>query len=210
MNVFPRALLPALATAVLAAGAAVPADAAKAPAKCKRAGSTTIAKSGSARVYELATAQGGTALYGCLLSTNRHSKLDEAYDDGYVSSYGYSRVRLAGRFVAWVFTETDVSCKAACPPGYDPTTTEVDVFDLRARSGNALGAEPAGSTLRVNSGGAAAWLQRLGGGQRDLHAWDADGHRVVDTGPIPTASYSLVGPKLSWANGDLARSITLR
>jgi hypothetical protein len=188
---------------------AAPAGSAKAPAKCARAGSTTIVKSKTARVYEVDASNGGTTLFGCLYSNDKRVELESAYDDQYVSSYGYDRVRLAGRFVAWRYTSTDVSCKADCPPGYEPTTYAVKVFDLKARKGKAVASNPAGQTLKLNSGGAAAWLVRLGNSQREVHAWDSTSHRVLDSGPISSKTFALDGPNLTWVNGDVQHTVPL-
>jgi hypothetical protein len=205
MELVGRMLTAAVVAAVLLLLASTSSEAAATHGKCQQRG-TTVAKNEVARLFW----RGGT-LYSCLWSANRAEEIASDYDDGgYTFSYGWSGARLAGRYVAWLEWETDISCKAACPPDYDSTTYRVNVIDLRTEESEWTGGLPAGSTLRVNRRGAAAWLESLGGGQREVHAWDADGHRVLDTGVIPRASYSLAGHRLSWANGDLQRTVTLR
>lgn len=205
-----RRLLP-LALAVLLLVAA-PADAAGAPAKCARAGSATIAKSSAARVYEVDVRDyfTDTELYGCLYSRNKPVWLADAYDDNYVTNNGYRSVRLAGRYVAFTAWYEDNSCKAACPPGYDSRDDWVAVWDLAARKRRVQPALVAGGTLRLNDRGMTAWLQRLGGGQREVHFWNVGGHRVLDTGPIRSASLVLTGSTLSWVNGDVQHNVQLR
>lgn len=205
MDLMTRTVTAAVVAAFILALAATSAEAADPRGKCKQRG-TTIAKNEVARVFSR-----GATLYSCLWSANRAEPIDTAHDDGYTLSTGWDDVRLAGRFVAWVNWESDVSCKADCPPGYDATTYRVNVIDIRSQDSDWTGGLPTGTTLRVNRRGAVAWLASLGGGgQREVHAWDADGHRVLDTGVIPKASYSLSGRRLSWANGDLQRTVTLR
>jgi hypothetical protein len=211
MNSTRSALIPAALGVALLLLAPGPGAAAKAPAKCARAGSTTIVKSKTARVYEVDPNSSSTdsVLYGCLYSQNKRVKLGEAYDDDYVTSFGYRGVRLAGRYVAYAAWDEDISCKADCPPGYDSRDDWVVVWDLDARKARSQEAYVAGQTLKVNSAGAAAWLQRLGNSQREVHAWDSAGHRVLDTGPISSKTFALNGPNLTWVNGDVQHTVPL-
>lgn len=120
----------ALAVALLASLAvAGPAEAKRA---CGRPGSHTVAANRQARVYEVKNHDGGNNLYGCLRSNDRRQLLARGYDDNYVSSGTYDRVKLKGHVVRWRFTATDDSCKAACPPGYNPTTTTRHVRNLKS------------------------------------------------------------------------------
>src|SRR5215213_10128239 len=105
-----RLILIALATGLLGVA---PAQA----ATCKRPDTTTLAANGVARVFERdGSGSFDRRLYGCLRSHGRAIRLEDAYDDGYVTSYAYANVRLAGRFAAWSFETYDISCKADCPP----------------------------------------------------------------------------------------------
>jgi hypothetical protein len=118
------------------------------------------------RVYELANRDGGNNLFGCLRSNDRRQLLVHGSDDGYVTSTEYDRVVVAGRVVAWQRTDTDVSCKADCPPGYDPTQTAIFVRDLTLRKTRSFDGEADGE-LRLTRGGAVSWTQ--GGEPRSAH-----------------------------------------
>lgn len=168
-------------------------------------GGKTLSQNSAARLYE-----SGSSLLGCMWSRDERVDLDTEYDDDYTLSEGYLAPRLGGRFAAWTHWTEDISCKADCPPGYTGTTYSVVRVDLKSEREKSVAGLPAGSTLRVNRRGAVTWLERLGGGRREVHAWDRDGHRVLDTGPIKTASYSLRGNTLRWTNGDAAHLVTLR
>jgi hypothetical protein len=121
-------------TAVLAMLAITgPASAASSGKPCARKGSTTVKSNRLARVYEVRNNDGGKNLYGCLRSNNRRQLLAHGYDDNYVSSGSYSNVKLKNARVRWTFTETDDSCKADCPPDYEPTTTTRYERNLRTR-----------------------------------------------------------------------------
>jgi hypothetical protein len=192
-----------LATTVLCLACAPAAGAAQPKGKCR--GGTTVASNSVARLYEK-----GQSLFGCLWSDNERIEIDSEYDDDFTLREGYMDARLGGRFVAWTHWAQDVSCKADCPPGYDEATYTVNRIDLKTERTRTTPGVPAGATLRVNKRGAITWLERLGGGVRDLHAWDADGHRVLDTGPISSRTYSLGAASVRWVNGGEERSAPLR
>jgi hypothetical protein len=213
MNALAR-LLPAVLAATALAVAAAPAAAAESRV-CRPAGSKTVAQNGQARLYAVSDDQSivTTTLYGCLFSRGKPLKLADAYDDDFVLSSGYRTPRLAGRFVAFGGFDYDISCKADCPQDYDPGGEWMTVANLTTRRLRSveIPAEAAGESLRLNSAGAVAWLQRVGGGERQVHVWDADGHRVVDTGPIRGKSrFRLLGSALTWDDAGTARSLTLR
>jgi hypothetical protein len=119
----------AVLTTVLAVA---PADG-KTSKPCARKGSHTVTANQQARVYELANKSGGSNLYGCLRSNDRRQLLASGYDDNYTSSGTYDRVKLKGHVVSWRFTSVDDSCKAACPPGYNPTSTHRYSRNLKTR-----------------------------------------------------------------------------
>lgn len=147
------------------------------------------------------------ALYGCLWANGRELLLDASSDDFYGSDH-YGEPILGGRYVAWVYTTEDISCKADCPPNYDATTEYVNVYDLKKARGKVTTADPAFDSLRLNSSGDAAWLTLAGGGNLAVNAWKGAQSRVLDTGPI--TRFRLRGPKLSWVNGDVQHAVTLR
>jgi hypothetical protein len=163
-------------------------------------------------VYEVESTDSfiDTVLYGCLFSRNKPLRIGDAFDDHYVVNNGYRTVRLAGRFVAYAAWDEDVSCKAACPPGYDSRDDWVAVWDLSKRKARSQAGLAAGGTLKLNDHGETAWLERLGGGQREVHLWDAGAHRVLDTGPIRSASLALTSSTLSWVDGDVQHTVQLR
>ena len=205
-----RALVACL---VLAALCLAPAAAAAKPnASCKRAGSRTLAKNAFARVYEVPTEE-GTALMGCIRSSGRHRSVYEAYDDDYVSSASYAHVRLAGRHVAWSWSETDISCKAACPPGYDTTTEGIVVYDLRRRTARVVaGAIPVGRALVLSRSGGFAWASRSGpDGPVEIHASRRGSEDLVlDSGNVDAASLAIEITIISWLHDGVERFARLR
>jgi hypothetical protein len=207
MKVLARIVVLALAMALPGALAAAPAGATHSRGKCRASGKT-IAKNDSGRVYETETADGASVLWGCLWSRNSPVEMEVAAGDDFTTFESYGGVILRGRHVAWVFTSEDISCKADCPPGYDATTEYVNVFDLKRRAGETTRSDPAFDSLRLNSGGATAWLTLEGSNNYGVNAWDRKGHLVLDQGPI--RRFRLRGPTLSWINGDVPHSATLR
>jgi hypothetical protein len=132
--------IPLAVTAIAALVAfAGPADAAKNSKPCARKGSTTVESNKRVRVYEVANTDGGENLVGCLRSDNRRQVLARGYDDNFTSSGTYDRVKLRGVVVKWRFTAVDESCKAACPPGYEPTTRTSYERNLRTRKTKTVG-----------------------------------------------------------------------
>lgn len=149
------------------------------------------------RVYSVSNRDGGDNLYGCLRSNNRRQLLARTADDGYVTSSSFDQVKIAGRFVAWEITDTDISCKADCPPDYDPDTTSLYVRDLRRRQTQYVPGEVDGK-LVLTRGGALAWTQNGDGGAVSVMGYDAAGQRELDSGAIGTSSLSVRGNTVSW------------
>ena len=183
------------------------ADATHSRGKCKARG-TTIAKNDIGRVYEREQDAEVRTLWGCTWSQNKPFEIEIAAGDDISTFESYANVLLRGRYVAWIFNREDVSCKADCPPNYDPTTEYVRFFDMRTRDSDSEDSDAESGSLRLNTTGSIAWLTLAGGGNRDVHAWDRKGHRMLDSGPI--TRFRLRGRTLSWVNGgDLARTETL-
>ena len=179
---------------------------------CKASGSRTIAQNGFARVYEARTEE-GTALVGCVKASGRRRVLGEAYDDDYVSSADYANVRLAGRHVAWSWTETDISCKAACPPDYDTTTEGIVSYDLRRRKARGVaGAIPVDRALVLSRNGGLAWASRTDPtGPVEIHASvRGDESVVLDSGNIDPASLAIEITIISWLHDGAERFARLR
>jgi hypothetical protein len=203
-----RRLIALIALAgLLAFAAAAPASAASKRARCVVKHSHTVAKNRFVRVYYVRRG-GNRRLSGCRRATGRKVPLAAEYDDDYVESGAYRDVRLAGRFVAFVFDATDVSCKAACPPGYEATETTVVIRNIRVRQAQIIKSHVQASSLRLSAGGVAAWLAPIPVGF-DLDVFDGASYRAVDTGAIDPASVALAGLHLSWTNAGVAKTAEL-
>jgi hypothetical protein len=188
----------AVLAAVVVLAVAPTAGARAAPAKkpCTPRSSQTVVKNRTARVFTLPGAAGDDTterLYGCTYSKGKRVLLDESRDDLTLTD-AFDDVRLNGRFVAWQHTSEDISCKADCPEGYDPTTITIYARDLRARRARAFDGAVSGSSLVVGANGTPAWLEDGASGQVDLRA----GADVLDTGAL--AKLKLRGTTLSWTN----------
>ena len=201
---------------VLAAAVSLPAGggaSARSTAACKPRASEAVVKSRYARVYTRGHIDYDTGeterLYGCLYSSGRPLRLFEASDDGYVLSDSYADVRLAGRYVAWSETHTDISCKADCPPDYEPTTYGIGLADLRGRSRRGIAGQVLDGALLLSKHGFLVWAQPGPGATVDVRARDTAGVRELDTGGIDPASLSLHGSKVSWTKDGVRRSATL-
>src|SRR3954451_8051446 len=150
-----RARVVLTAVALLALAPAGTAHAATAKVKrCTPKGARTIHRTSEARVYTLRGPGPKSEfedvqrrLYGCLFSTGRPLLLAESYDDGIYTSGDFSQVRLNGRFVAWQFDASDISCKDTCPPGYNPVTQRIHIGDLKSRKGKNTNGSAAQDTL---------------------------------------------------------------
>jgi hypothetical protein len=197
----PRLLISVLA--VVALGLA-PAEASAAKRTCSLKGSKTVASNSTARVFTVASrrADYGNVLYGCLRSVGRRVRLAEDYDDGLYQTSSFDKVGLNSRFVVWRSTDTDVSCKAACPPDYTGSSVSIEVGDLRRKRVATFAGSPK-DALFVGRAGTPAWLQDGVGGVQ-VYAGD----QVLDTGAID--SLSLSGATLSWVNGGVSKSAPLR
>jgi hypothetical protein len=163
-----RTLLAALV--VLALVPAGSADAATAKRhSCTAKGAKTVVKNKSARVFTTPGRPGDDTidrLFGCLYSNGKRILLTESRDDEFVSSESFSEVTLNGRFVAWQYKSEDFSCKADCPPGYDPTSESVVLIDLRTHKRKGTAGEAKPGSLAVTRGGTATWLDATTGEQR--------------------------------------------
>jgi hypothetical protein len=199
----------AVAIAAAAFLAVAPAAAAK-PKPCSLAGSKTVAASKSARVYSIKNKQGARTLVGCLRSNNKRQTLERGYDDGLYLSGAFSRVRLAGRFVAWQLTEYDLSCKEMCPEGYNPNV-HLKIHDLRKRKTKTVPGDnevASKGRLVLTTGGSIAWTQQ-GSTDDEVDAFDKAGRRQLDHGNIPPGSLTLSGKVASWTKDGATQSATL-
>jgi hypothetical protein len=205
----PRRALIALAVLLLVPAVGAPAAEAAKRKPCKRAKTHTVAKNRFARVFERqgrSNASYDTRLYGCLLSRNRAVPLEDALDfDTLV--YGYDDVTLRRRFVAWSYERSDDSCKADCPPYYDPTTNEVAIRDLRRRRTRRVSTATAPGIILVSRRGALVWTEQDGEDTVDAHLRNSKGHRVVAHGLADTTKFSIAGGRLVWRQGGRRHSV---
>ena len=208
----PLALLAALALAGPAeAATAVDAKKRKRAPTCKRKRSKTLQQSRSVRVFEKAAGAERTRLYGCLKRRGKSIRLAEAYDDGYVTSTSYQEVRLAGRFVAWEDTSTDISCKADCPPGYNPDTTSIEVYDLARRQRRSFSGTVLNESLVLTRRGSVAWLQRTSPATAvEVHIAEGSTTRVLDRGNVDPDSLRVNGGTLFWMKDGAQQSSPIR
>jgi hypothetical protein len=206
-------LLPAAAIVVLVA-AAPPAAASAGAGKrtCAAKGAKTVAQNRHARVFTTPGRGGDEVgrLYACLRRTGRRVRVDTATDDGYTTSSAYNAVRLTGRYVAWQHSDFDVSCKADCPPGYDPSSAHLRVHDLRTRRTRRVAGELGeGTALVLARTGAIAWIQP--GSPVSVRAADATGARVLYAGDdIDGGSLTVRGTTVGWIAGGTPMSAELR
>ena len=181
-----------MALAVFAALA--PAAEARRP-PCSQGGET-VAGNRIVRVFEK-----GSRLIACTRADRDRDVLARRFDDDYVRSSDYSHVRLAGSFVAWVETNTDVSCKAACPPGYQATQTRVTIRDA-ATDDVRTARVAAVSELVLTRTGSAAWIDG-----NDLRALEDAGERTLDTGDVSALEASRT--RVTWLNAGQVRAAQL-
>ena len=167
---------------------------------CAKKGSTTVRATPDARLFTVFTRDGVDHLYGCLRSVGRPVELAEATDD-IDAETSFGDVRLSGRYAAWAETSTDVSCKAACPPGYDGTTETLKVYDLkRRRTARSVAAGVTGHALVLTDRGGAAWLSG-----NDLFVTDRAGTRRLDSGAIRAGSLRTETSIVSWVRDGVER-----
>ena len=199
-----RLVLAVTAAALLATSGL--AEAKKPP--CSRTGSKTVVSTKSVRVYKVKNQDGGFNLIGCLRSDNKRQTLAHGYDD-IETSGSFDRVKVAGRFVAWQFTAYDVSCKAACPPGYDPYSIHFTIRDLRKHKTVMVDGHVAPKgRLVLTTGGAIAWTQDTAS-DVEVNAYDAAKRHQLDHGDIAPDSLTLKGKIASWTNAGQPKSATL-
>ena len=203
-----RAALALAVAASLLAGAAPASEAKSTP--CSRKGSHTVASTKSVRVYRLKNSDGGFDLFGCLRSDGKRQKLEHGYDDMIETSGAFDRVHVAGHFVAWQFTAVDNSCKAACPPGYDPVSVVLRIRDLEKRKTKTVNGEVVShGRLVLTSGGSIAWTQQGAGSAVAVNAYDGAGRHELDSGQIPPGSLTLKGRIAHWTNAGAPEQAAL-
>lgn len=200
--------LPVLAVVALAL--LVPAaPAARKSGRCTVKGAHTVKANRLVRAYVKRDREGNQRLFGCWRVIGRKVLVAAAYDDGYVLSGTYREPRLAGRFMAVVTEATDLSCKAACPPDYEPTKTFVKVRDIRSRRVRVVQSRAMKRTLDLSTAGAASWLVSGAGGE-ELRVIDGAGlGRLIDSGSIDPDFVRLRGLHLEWVNAGAPKTAEL-
>jgi hypothetical protein len=180
----------------------------EAKSSCARAGSKTLASNSRARVFQVGRTE--KRLYVCRRSTGRRRLLARRYED-ITESASYANVRLAGSYVAWSYSETDIGCKAACPPDYEPTRRGIAVQDSRGGRRRVLpGAVPVGNDLVLGRSGAVAWITDVPSGGREVRAFDRRGQLVLDRGAISARSLRIEITIVSWVRDGVERFARLR
>lgn len=199
--------LAAFALVLVLLAAPAPASAAGKRAGCAVKRAHTVVVTRLVWVYSVRP-RGHRRLYACLRATGRRILVAAEYDDEYVSSGAYRDVQVAGRHVALVYEATDISCKAACPPEYDPTRTSIVIRDVRTRARRMALGDVRPRTLRLSAAGVAAWLAPAADGV-ELRVYDGAGRRALDSGAIEASSMFLTGLRLTWASAAGPRSAEL-
>ena len=193
------ALITCLAT-VLALVAASPSPA-SVHRSCQPAGTQTLAKSSSARVYM----RDDGNVYGCFNPTGRKRLLVNV-DSIYSSIWN---VHIVGKYATYSYFAYP-TCKDACPPGIT-ATSHLAVADLITGRQRIANTDPATAVtkLTLSGRGAVAWLTRLADGSSALTKFDADGVRVLDQGLLSKLALAR-NSRLTWSSNGQAKATMLR
>jgi hypothetical protein len=215
------ALTTALATALLAVAATGQAQASARTPSCAAPHSKTIRSNPAVRLYRVPAfipdgQVEGSLIKACWRATGRRVRIGERYDDQYVLFGTVDHLVLAGSTVASLQSQTDVSCKADCPPGYQATVTWVQVNDIRTRKQRTAAVQGAlptqgqlQSPLLLSRSGVAAWLDGDPGAARLSTLSTTSGAHLLDQGNIDPASVTLTGATLSWTKDGQPHSASL-
>ncbi len=193
---------------------ALPASAAGAPSTCRLAGSKTVVKNSTARIFEKAVRlpvedgfENGYRVYGCLYSKNRRFLIGLQKEvDGDSEWIDRKLVRLAGPFVGYAH-------------GFDfgmDGGQFVEVGDLR--TGKRVYRTENDNLVKVfdlelGKSGSVAWIadEEESSPNRGVSAWGAStGRTLLDSGPdVSRRSLTLSATTLSWTKGGERRSAPL-
>jgi hypothetical protein len=201
MTRLPLALCAAIAATALLPQSASAANHCKLPKRAQVAGKSSLVVA-----YTLANSEDGKNLYGCRRSNGRRTRIFTGMDDGIESSSAVTKVIVNGRFIGMQIEDYDISCKADCPPGYNPYTYTVARFDVLKRRPLSLNGQAASGALVVSGRfGRIAWVQSAG------LAFEVRVNKTtIDTGAIDPASFKLTGSTLSWTNGGVPKTASLK
>jgi hypothetical protein len=191
-----------LASLLVSATVAAPADAKPKPLKCASTGHT-LASSKQARAFTYRT-----IAYACL--RRRDSKIVRLGGAQACYSHvcdGVLEAKLAGHYVA--YREDHV----------DPSTAYDSLVSRNLKTGRVVHSyRTATDSCNVipqfvmNTSGSLAWIQQdckdMFGGQQ-LQRWDSTGQAVLDSGQ-GISSLTLSGGKIYWTSGDQQRSADLK
>jgi hypothetical protein len=141
--------------------------------------------------------------------TRKRSLVARAHEDESHMGNAYGSVTVNGRYVGYLATTYDNSCKADCPPGFNPRSSEIVVYDAKRRTTvRSLAARPtAGPFVSVN--GAVAWAEGSGGDVKIL-AEDSTGRHTLDSGAIDPTSLGIELTIVSWTKAGEERFARLR
>ena len=201
MTRLPLALCAAIAAAALLPQGASAASHCKLPKRAQVAGKSSLVVA-----YTLANSEGGRNLYGCRLSNGRRTRIFTGMDDGISSSSAVTKVIVNGRFIGMQIEDYDISCKADCPPGYNPYTYTLARFDVLKRKAYSVTGQAADGAFVVSGRfGWIAWVQSAG------LAFEVHVNKTtIDTGAIDSSTFKLTGATLSWTNGGVAKTASLK
>ena len=181
------------------------------PDQCAKSGTKTVRKNGLARLYS----QGkdpNKQLRGCLQSRGigKSLLLAENYDDGIYESGTWDQVRLWDRFAAWRYTRVDESCKANCPPDYEPITRTFRVRDLKSGKSRLRPASfKLGPSFVLSRSRVIATAVRTGDDQAEVRSWDGEKDKLVAKGDIDVKSLYIQGNEITWLQNGKERSASL-
>ena len=186
-----------VAVALLAAAVHAPVSAAAArPDRCFAAKGRTVALNTQARLFTRGTGASGV-LYGCRRA-RKPERLARNHDDGYVESGHFSKPTVAGPYAAFGYSDTDVSCKAACPPDYDATIESLIVVDVRTMK-SAYVTGYGGGDWVLTATGAVAWMTGAAGSERIVMARHRGETRELARGNgIDDASLQASRSRVTW------------
>lgn len=213
-----RGLVAAALAAIVALVIPSPPDA-TATHRCREAGSTTIVKSKTARIYR--SRRKYRRVYGCLYRTGKRVPLTDAFDGESLSETSLTELkpRLAGRFVGFEYGWDN---GVAGGPG-------LAVVDLRSGDVRGFDLDPSTeddhpdvsvSDMVVTTRGSMAWTwtAEYGDGRtvrevRKLES-DADSEKfgvILDSGPdVDLVSLERRGSSVSWLKAGVRASAPLR
>jgi hypothetical protein len=138
-------------------------------------------------------------------------KLDVLFNDGYVFIRQLFQVEAEPLARGLAFDVYGRQLQGGMPPGYTGTKSSIHAADVRTRRSRKIAGTPVGQALVVSRTGGVAWASQAGpGGPVEIHASDAAGERVVDSGNIDAASLAIEWTIVSWKRDGIEQFARLR